>query len=108
MSQPSPYFPIFLPTADYQVYLSAARRLVRVMGRRAPDVSTLIRHTLGGRDAIGIADDYLDAVSWPTSAKHAAWLRRPSPPPARNKASVATRSQLARVPERRAFDSSRN
>jgi hypothetical protein len=35
------------------------------MGAKAPDVITLIRTNLGGRDARGLAEDYLDDVGWP-------------------------------------------
>jgi len=108
MCQQSSSIQVALPAADYRVYASAARLLTRIMGRKAPDALALIRHTLGGRDATGIADDYLDAISWPTAAGHAAWLRRPAPPPTRNKASVATHPQTALTRERRALDPSRN
>ena len=108
MSQPSPSIQVLLPAADYRVYASAARLLIRVMGRKAPDALALIRHTLGGRDATGIADDYLDAISWPTAARHAAWLRRPAPPPASGKPSVATHPQLALARERPSLDPGRN
>jgi hypothetical protein len=97
-----------LPPADYRAYTAAARLLTRIMGRKAPDAFALIRHTLGGRDVTGIADDYLDAISWPTAAKHAAWLRRPAPPPARCKPSVATHPRLPLARERQSLDPSRN
>ncbi len=56
-----------LPDNDYRVYLEAWRLLKRIMGRKAPDLETLILRDLQGRDAQGIADDYLDAIDWPSS-----------------------------------------
>ena len=60
------------------------------MGRSAPDVLTLIQFNLQDRDAIGIADDYLDAIRWPSSAGRVVTLKR------RRKPSRAVRP-MARV-----------
>lgn len=35
------------------------------MGDKAPDVIALIHSNLRGRDARGLADDYLDWAGWP-------------------------------------------
>ncbi len=35
------------------------------MGDKAPDVIALIQTNLRGRDARGLADDYLDWAGWP-------------------------------------------
>ena len=84
MPQPTPSIKLMLPITDYRVYVSAARLLIPVMGPKAPDALTLIRHTLGGRDATGIADDYLDSVRWPHAAGRMVSLRRPAKPARRN------------------------
>ncbi len=65
--------------ADYRVFVSAARRLRRIMGRQAPDVLALIRFNLHDRDATGLADDYLDAIRWPNSEGRVVSLRRRKP-----------------------------
>lgn len=65
-----------LAAADYRVFLDAARQLRRIMGRNAPDVLALIQFNLQGRDATGIADDYLDAIRWPNSSSRVVTLRR--------------------------------
>ncbi len=57
-----------LPIKDHRIYLAARRILVRLMGAKAPDVIGLIQHNLRGRDATGLADDYLDGVGWPMKA----------------------------------------
>jgi hypothetical protein len=66
-----------LPAADYRIYISAARKLRRLMGRQAPDALNLVRFSLQGRDASGVADDYLDAIRWPPAAGRMVSLRRP-------------------------------
>ncbi len=50
------------------MFLAAGRILVRIMGSKAPDMIGLIQHNLRGRDATGLADEYLDAVGWPMKA----------------------------------------
>ena len=70
-----------LPAADYRIFVSAARKLRRVMGRKAPDVLNLVKFSLQGRDATGVADDYLDSVRWPHAAGRMISLRRPAKPP---------------------------
>lgn len=57
-----------LPRRDYRVFLAARRILIRVMGDKAPDTIRLIQNNLTERDAIGLADEYLDAVGWPMKA----------------------------------------
>ena len=54
-----------LSAVDYRVYVSAVRKLKRIMGRQAPDILSLIRSNLHDRDAAGVADDYLDSIRWP-------------------------------------------
>ena len=71
---------VLLPAADYRIYVSAARKLRRIMGQQAPDVLTLVSFSLQGRDATGIADDYLDSVRWPHAAGRMVSLRRPAKP----------------------------
>lgn len=44
------------------------------MGAQAPDVLVLIQANLRGRDARGLAEDYLDVVGWPHAER-----RRSSP-----------------------------
>lgn len=61
--------------ADYRVFVSATRRLRRIMGRHAPDVLALIQFNLHDRDATGLADDYLDAIRWPNSEGRVVSLR---------------------------------
>jgi hypothetical protein len=69
-----------LPAADYRVYVSAARKLRRIMGHKAPDAPNLARFSLQGRDATGVADDYLDSIRWPHAAGRMVSLRRPTKP----------------------------
>lgn len=61
--------------ADYGVFVSATRQLRRIMSRSAPGVIALIKFNLQGRDATGIADDYLDAIRWPNPAGRVISLR---------------------------------
>lgn len=58
---------IQLSTVDYRAFTSAARQLRRAIGSSAPSALTLIQFNLQNRDAIGLTDDYLDAVRWPTN-----------------------------------------
>lgn len=69
-----------LPAADYRIYVSAARKLRRIMGHKAPDALNLVKFSLQGRDATGVADDYLDSVRWPHAAGRIVSLRRPAKP----------------------------
>ncbi len=75
---------LLLPAADYRIYVTAARKLRRIMGQQAPDVLTLVSFSLQGRDATGIADDYLDSVRWPHAAGRMVALQRPAKPARRN------------------------
>jgi len=98
MPQPTPSIKLMLPVTDYRVYDSAARLLISVMGPKAPDALTLIRHTLGGRDATGIVDDYLDSISWPLQDGRVSLARGGVPNPLRTAPTVATspRTRLSR------------
>lgn len=69
-----------LPAVDYRIFVSAARRLRRIMGRKAPDALNLVKFSLQGRDATGVADDYLDSVRWPYAAGRMASPSRPAKP----------------------------
>lgn len=77
MPQPTDLVRITIPfaAADYGVFVSATRQLRRIMGRSAPGVLALIKFNLQGRDATGIADDYLDAIQWPNPAGRIISLR---------------------------------
>ena len=77
MPQPTLPVRITIPfaAADYGVFVNATRKLRRIMGRSAPGVLTLIKFNLRGRDATGIADDYLDAIRWPNAAGRIISLR---------------------------------
>lgn len=72
-----------LPAADHRIYLAAVRRLRRVMGRKAPDLPRLIQYNLQGRDATGLADDYLDSVGWPVARRRRNALQRTGRSPVR-------------------------
>lgn len=65
-----------IPAKDHRIYVSATRLLLRILGRKAPTVATLILHDLRGRDATGIADDYLDSIGWPRASGRVVLLRR--------------------------------
>ncbi len=54
-----------LPAKDHRVFLAAQRILVRILGSKAPDTIGIVQQNLRGRDATGLADEYLDAVGWP-------------------------------------------
>ena len=77
MPQPTLPVRITIPfaAADYGVFVNATRQLRRIMGRSAPGVLALIKFNLQARDATGIADDYLDAVRWPSAAGRVISLR---------------------------------
>ena len=78
MPQPTLPVRITIPfaAADYGVFVNATRQLRRIMGRSAPGVLALIKFNMQGRDATGIADDYLDAIRWPNAAGRIISLRR--------------------------------
>lgn len=67
---------ISLPRRDHRVFLAARRILVRIMGAKAPDAIGLIQRNLSGRDARGLADEYLDTVAWPMAGNRTVSLRR--------------------------------
>ena len=60
---------IALPASHHAAYADAIRILVRVMGKRAPDVLSLVVHTLCCRDSRGLADDYLESIEWPVERR---------------------------------------
>ena len=60
---------IALPASHHAAYAEAIRILVRVMGKRAPDVLSLVVHTLRCRDSRGLADDYLESIEWPVKRR---------------------------------------
>ena len=78
-TMPHPTHPVrvtvLFAAVDYGVFVCATRQLRRIMGRTAPGVIALIQFNLQGRDATGIADDYLDAVRWPSAAGRVISLR---------------------------------
>jgi hypothetical protein len=65
-----------LPRRDHRAFLAARRVLVRIMGAKAPDTIGLIQQNLRGRDARGLADEYLDTVGWPMQGNRTVSLRR--------------------------------
>lgn len=60
-----------LPEQDYAAYTDAGRHLVRVMGKKAPDLMELVVHSLRCRDGRGLAEDYLESVGWPLEGSSA-------------------------------------
>lgn len=68
---------IALSASEYRAYVRAAQILARVMGSRAPAVGELIQAQLLGRDAPGVADDYLDWIEWPPEKGRVISLRQP-------------------------------
>jgi hypothetical protein len=56
---------LLLPQGDHDSFTGAIRILRRIMGRKAPDIAQLMLHQLTGRDAEGVADEYLDSIGWP-------------------------------------------
>ena len=66
---------IYFDPADYRIFVNAARQLRQIMGAEAPAVAALIRFNLQDRDATGLADDYLDAIQWPSAAGRVVTLR---------------------------------
>jgi hypothetical protein len=83
-----------LPRRDHRVFLAARRILVRIMGVKAPATIGLIQQNLSGRDARGLADEYLDTVGWPMAGNRTVSLRR------RRKVSTAARPARVAVPPR--------
>lgn len=83
-----------LPRRDHRVFLAARRILVCIMGAKAPDEIGLIQQNLSGRDARGLADEYLDTVGWPMAGNRTVSLRR------RGKDPAAVRPARGAVPPR--------
>jgi len=70
---------LLIPSSEYRAYEQAARILTRLMGRSAPSVEQLIQTQLTGRDATGVADDYLDLIGWPPGRGRVISLGRTPP-----------------------------
>ena len=64
------------------------------MGAKAPDTIGLIQQTLLGRDARGLADEYLDTVGWPMQGNRTVSLRH------RREVPAAVRTVRSAVPPR--------
>ena len=99
---------ILFDAADYRIFVSATRQLRRIMGRSAPDVAALIVFNLQGRDATGIADDYLDAIRWPSSAGRIVVLKSSRPTPIRPNRSGPQVTRVSSLRSRGSVDPSRN
>lgn len=100
---------VLLPAKDHRVYLAAQRILVRIMGSQAPDAIGIIQQNLSGRDATGLADEYLDAVGWPIERSRAVALRRRGPARTiKHSRPVAARTQFAALRQRGPLDPTRN
>jgi len=69
------------------------------MGRKAPDPLNLVIFSLQGRDATGVADDYLDSVRWPHTAGRMVSLRRSAKRP-RPVPRIVARARLAGIEPR--------
>lgn len=67
---------VSLTPSEYRPFVCAAHRLRRILGARAPKACTLIQANLRGRDARGLAEDYLDVIGWPPVQRR---TRRPLP-----------------------------
>ncbi len=70
---------VLLSVSDYRSYVRAARLIARIKKADAPTAVTLIEALLAGRDATGVADDYLDSIGWPLDSGRVITLRRPRP-----------------------------
>lgn len=102
---------IYFDPADYRIFVRAAHQLRRIMGNEAPAVTALIRFNLQDRDVTGLADDYLDAIRWPSPAGRVVSLKPRITParPARSSPRAARRtSRLPSMSTRITADSSRN
>ncbi|MDB6094029.1 MAG: hypothetical protein JWM32_1591 [Verrucomicrobia bacterium] len=96
---------IELPKPAHRAYVGAVALLRRLMGRRAPTVEGLIHLNLSGRDAAGLADDYLDSIHWPAAAGRVVSLRAKEKIPRRTRRlpqpfvrAVAKRARLPQAP----------
>lgn len=69
------------------------------MGRKAPDALNLLISSLQGRDATGVADDYLDSVRWPSTSGRMVSLRRP-PKRSRPVPRIVARAPLTEIEPR--------
>ena len=84
---------LLLPTADYKVYVRAARCLKRTMRKMAPGALALMTHSLRCRDPRGLAEDYLDSTGWPIRSRP---LRKIAPTAGRRTKSKLSGKQLGR------------
>ena len=98
---------VFAP-ADYRIFVSATRQLRRIMGPSAPDVAALIVFNLQGRDATGIADDYLDSIRWPSSAGRIVVLKSSRLTPIRPNRPGPQVARVSSLRSRGSVDPSRN
>ncbi len=99
---------IIFDAADYRIFVSAARQLRRIMGSNAPDVTALIGFNLQDRDATGLADDYLDAMRWPSSRGRIVSLRLRTTPTSREPRASRLTSRTQALRPRAPADPSRN
>jgi len=94
-SRPPILVTVTLTPSEYRPFVCAAHRLRRILGTRAPKACTLIQANLRGRDARGLAEDYLDVIGLPPAQRrpkrtlphgHAKFGRAVRPPvdPSRN------------------------
>lgn len=58
-----------LPMTDYAPFVAAAGILERTMKGKAPDAPGLCLFMLTRRDAKGIAEDFLESIVWPLTAR---------------------------------------
>lgn len=57
---------VALSSADYRVYVAAARMLAHIMAGQAPAAAVIIQAQISGRNPAGIADEYLDSAGCPS------------------------------------------
>jgi len=108
MHRPSTSITFSMPAKDHRAYIDAISILRRFMGHRAPDAQTLVLHNVCGRDAAGLADEYLDSIDWARTAGRTVWLRRRKAGPGGPKAGVKAPARSGRKPQRCSLDPSRN
>jgi hypothetical protein len=99
---------VTLSASEYQAYVRAAQILARVMGSRAPAVGTLIQAQLLGRDAPGVADDYLDWIEWPSEKGRVISLRQPRLKTQRTRLRASSLQRPHQTDVRSPVDPSRN
>lgn len=80
-SRPPVLVTVSLSPTEYRPFVLAVSRLRRILGAKAPDTGGLIQTNLRGRDARGLAEDYLDSIGWPHAKrrpKRTMWHRHPA------------------------------